>query len=573
VEKKINRALKLRLGDDNDDTNSAAAAAEIPPLRRMMSNVSSTSMAVASQRKKQRPVKATTTMSPEVESILKQLAASTQLILNELTIDESLQSRAKAPLRYKVVPITATATATATVSSKPTNADNHETVTAVSSICAAIAGPSKGKYQRGALAKQVVERLSLLKHQNKDWKWEAHEKSGQIKCTFVVDVLRAQQQHATSSGGTNGISHPKRQDSSDDMDTDSIAPDSNKDLIADWFQKYHPAAAKMNDTNRGPPYDLIITTIPALESSLQPEVHQLYFEYQLKVHQDPSPLSDGDDDAGLGDGWGDASPSYIGQAQTMLRQTYPDYTVTNLSKMVAAFSSFYRFLVETPLAPPSGEPNQGINSNANGKDAAAIMTGTFHQHYRINGTLIAVGVVDILPGGLSSVYAFYDPAFAHTICPLGKYMILKEIDYCRKSNNKLPYYYLGYYIHSCGKMRYKGDYHPSQLLCPKTYQWVDATEGQATLDKESPERHCCQLYKSINKSQGAVVVATSEEESVDNDDAVAVMESIPLHVGLANLVTVNMLHPNGQEIVRPLVREFVNHVGVEASRDCVLKLV
>jgi arginine-tRNA-protein transferase len=122
-------------------------------------------------------------------------------------------------------------------------------------------------------------------------------------------------------------------------------------------------------------------------------------------------------------------------------------------------------------------------------------------------------------------------------------------------------------------MRYKGDYHPSQLLCPKTYQWVDATEGQSILDKESPERHCCQLYYDNNSKDQQQGVSSKEESSVDNDDVTATIEAIPLHVGLANLVTVNMLHPNGQEIVRPLVQEFVNNVGVEVSRDCVLKLI
>lgn len=30
----------------------------------------------------------------------------------------------------------------------------------------------------------------------------------------------------------------------------------------------------------------------------------------------------------------------------------------------------------------------------------------------------------------------------------------------------LKYYYMGYYIHTCPKMRYKADYTPSELLCP-----------------------------------------------------------------------------------------------------------
>jgi hypothetical protein len=33
---------------------------------------------------------------------------------------------------------------------------------------------------------------------------------------------------------------------------------------------------------------------------------------------------------------------------------------------------------------------------------------------------------------------------------------------------QLKFYYMGFYIHTCPKMRYKADYGPSDLLCPAT---------------------------------------------------------------------------------------------------------
>uniref|UniRef100_A0A4W5NEG5 N-end rule aminoacyl transferase C-terminal domain-containing protein n=1 Tax=Hucho hucho TaxID=62062 RepID=A0A4W5NEG5_9TELE len=42
----------------------------------------------------------------------------------------------------------------------------------------------------------------------------------------------------------------------------------------------------------------------------------------------------------------------------------------------------------------------------------------------------------------------------------------------QKQSPKLCYYYLGFYIHSCPKMRYKGQYQPSDLLYPETYVFV-----------------------------------------------------------------------------------------------------
>ncbi|KAG8238973.1 hypothetical protein J437_LFUL013955 [Ladona fulva] len=35
----------------------------------------------------------------------------------------------------------------------------------------------------------------------------------------------------------------------------------------------------------------------------------------------------------------------------------------------------------------------------------------------------------------------------------------------------IKFYYMGYYIHSCPKMKYKGNFSPSYLLCPETYTW------------------------------------------------------------------------------------------------------
>lgn len=41
---------------------------------------------------------------------------------------------------------------------------------------------------------------------------------------------------------------------------------------------------------------------------------------------------------------------------------------------------------------------------------------------------------------------------------------------------------MGFYIHSCPKMRYKGELIPSFLLCPETYTWVSLKESIVLLD-------------------------------------------------------------------------------------------
>ncbi|XP_036979209.1 arginyl-tRNA--protein transferase 1 isoform X3 [Acanthopagrus latus] len=124
-------------------------------------------------------------------------------------------------------------------------------------------------------------------------------------------------------------------------------------------------------------------------------------------------------------------------------------------------SEFRRFLCDSPLEAeysPDG-PEMGY--------------GSFHQQYWLDGRIVAVGVIDILPTCVSSVYLYYHPDFASL--SLGSYSALREIAFTRqlqKQSPKLSYYYLGFYIHSCPKMRYKGQYRPSDLLCPETFVWV-----------------------------------------------------------------------------------------------------
>uniref|UniRef100_A0A8C1RHG4 Arginyl-tRNA--protein transferase 1 n=1 Tax=Cyprinus carpio TaxID=7962 RepID=A0A8C1RHG4_CYPCA len=120
-----------------------------------------------------------------------------------------------------------------------------------------------------------------------------------------------------------------------------------------------------------------------------------------------------------------------------------------------------RFLCDSPLEAETAP------------DGPDVGYGSFHQQYWLDGTIVAVGVLDILPSCVSSVYLYYHPDFSSL--SLGTYSALREIAFTRQlqqQSPKLAYYYLGFYVHSCPKMRYKGQYRPSDLLCPETYTWV-----------------------------------------------------------------------------------------------------
>lgn len=110
--------------------------------------------------------------------------------------------------------------------------------------------------------------------------------------------------------------------------------------------------------------------------------------------------------------------------------------------------------------------------------------------------LIAVGVVDFVSLGWSSVYFFYDPDYK--FLSLGSYSALREIAMVRNIVEKLPEfknYFMGYYIHSCPKMRYKGKFKPSYLLCPEVKTWWPLKDVMTKLDQSK----YCRLDPDSNK--------------------------------------------------------------------------
>lgn len=130
--------------------------------------------------------------------------------------------------------------------------------------------------------------------------------------------------------------------------------------------------------------------------------------------------------------------------------------------------------------------------------------GSFHQQYWLDGKIIAVGVIDILPFCVSSVYLYYDPDYS--FLSLGVYSALREIAFTRQLHEKTPqlsYYYMGFYIHSCPKMKYKGQYRPSDLLCPETYVWVPIEQCLPSLEKSK--------YCRFNQDPEAVDEGRSKE--------------------------------------------------------------
>ncbi|KAJ5478768.1 hypothetical protein N7530_004277 [Penicillium desertorum] len=147
-------------------------------------------------------------------------------------------------------------------------------------------------------------------------------------------------------------------------------------------------------------------------------------------------------------------------------------------------------------------PNPLTATNASEKKL-----GSWHQCYRLDGELIAVAVLDLVPSGVSSVYVFYDPAYEQW--EIGKLSAMREIAFAIE--NQYMYYYMGYYIHSCQKMRYKANFRPQYILDPESGDW-DPLDGEMT------EKLNSRSYVSLSRDRASSPAPLAPEIDVDLEE-------------------------------------------------------
>ncbi|XP_022208061.2 arginyl-tRNA--protein transferase 1 isoform X2 [Nilaparvata lugens] len=202
---------------------------------------------------------------------------------------------------------------------------------------------------------------------------------------------------------------------------------------------------------------------------------------------------------------------------------------------------YTEFLVSTPLKHEKRGPPSGY--------------GSFHQQYWLDDKLIAVGVIDILPKCVSSVYFFYDPEYSHL--SMGTYGSLREIAFARSLNqtvHELKFYYMGFYIDSCPKMRYKARYKPSFLLCPEVYSWHPVEAALIKLKKSK--------YSRLN----------DDEQAVDPHSQLDI-EAIPVVYNCTLVPYVryrNSLGSKAQKLVDDEVTEYAKLVGMKCAKKILL---
>ncbi|KAI6809805.1 arginine-tRNA-protein transferase-like protein 1 [Hortaea werneckii] len=173
-------------------------------------------------------------------------------------------------------------------------------------------------------------------------------------------------------------------------------------------------------------------------------------------------------------------------------------------------AGFKRFLCSSPLH----------RHNSNGSKPL----GSWHHCYRLDGRLIAMSVLDLLPHAVSGVYFLYHSDVEKW--SFGKLSALREAALALERGYE--FYYMGYYIQGCRKMRYKGDYRPQYVLDLHGFTWdplddelrrLMESRSYASMSKEK-ERVASLEGKSdggseppskSTKTDGAEVAASSDD--------------------------------------------------------------
>ncbi|XP_017093675.2 arginyl-tRNA--protein transferase 1 isoform X2 [Drosophila bipectinata] len=207
----------------------------------------------------------------------------------------------------------------------------------------------------------------------------------------------------------------------------------------------------------------------------------------------PPPTKSGSQEKGLRDFISSASETDKHKLKLRLVHVHSNEFKTTLS---ASYSLYRKYQIAIHNDPPKDTEAYKDHlqmtpmKNEKPSDGPEMGYGSFHQQYWLDDKLVAVGVIDILPGSVSSVYFFYDPDYS--FLSLGTYGSLREIDFVQTIAESVPslkYYYMGFYIHSCPKMRYKGKLSASYLLCPETYVWLTLTDAiRSKLDENKYQR-------------------------------------------------------------------------------------
>ncbi|KAI9513199.1 arginine-tRNA-protein transferase [Russula earlei] len=250
-------------------------------------------------------------------------------------------------------------------------------------------------------------------------------------------------------------------------------------------------------------------------------------------------------------------PSSYSDEKFALFQSYEE----NIHKKQEKRSSIFKnFLVETPLqmepipypsAPPAHLP---------------VHFGSYHQLYRLDGRLVALGVIDILPSSVSSVYFMWEKEYEKF--SLGKLSALREISLAKEFHDagvpQLKHLYMGYYIHNSQKMRYKGEYSPSYLSDPEDFSWHPLSSCEKALERF---RYACFTHPEHSLEGEPPLIGIEPPPQIPEATLSEVRFLVHLRKGHPVSVPVTESPHWAERACREGILYAVGHLGVDLSKE------
>ena len=184
------------------------------------------------------------------------------------------------------------------------------------------------------------------------------------------------------------------------------------------------------------------------------------------------------------------------------------------------YNSYHLVKHEKPRKSEYSYCEHVVNGPLRNQSIDGFEYGTHHQLYRLDGKLVAVGVIDVVPNGIVSIYMWYDMSKEVTKLSFGVYSALKEIEYAQELSRRNPnikYYYLQGWNGNNHKLSYKANYEPEEFYSPCTVlNWVSGLDGV----KQAHEYH--RKKKALQSAESVTPI-----EEIDSGPTLEEKESVP----------------------------------------------
>ena len=200
----------------------------------------------------------------------------------------------------------------------------------------------------------------------------------------------------------------------------------------------------------------------------------------------------------------------IGLNQTEERfLLYQKYQL-KIHKEIATVEGYNNFIGISPVIKKQVNLPHDLNTKTKHPELYPKYYGTHNLIHRIDGKIIAVTVIDIFPKYFESLYCYYDTDFS--FLNLGVFTAIREIEYMKSFqeliDKNLTYYTMGEMSISVKKLKYKGDYCPTEIMDPYTGIYVPLTNEL----KNQIADNECHFFTLLGKNRNLVGEHISKEE-------------------------------------------------------------